>query len=51
MRRNRRIPVNVTLDPETAKYLQHLGDGNRSAAVEELVRQERIRRLTDAPTI
>jgi hypothetical protein len=46
VRRRRRIPANLTLLPETHVYLARIGDGNRSAAVEELVRMHRARELT-----
>lgn len=34
----RRIPLNVTLDPQTHRELGRIGQGNRSAAIEKLVR-------------
>jgi hypothetical protein len=38
LRRGKRIPINVTVAPETNVWLAKFGDGNRSAAIEELVR-------------
>jgi metal-responsive CopG/Arc/MetJ family transcriptional regulator len=38
--RGRRIAVNVNLAPETHRHLVKKGKGNRSAAIEELVRQD-----------
>jgi hypothetical protein len=37
VRRERRIALNVSVSPETKAYLEQIGDGNRSAAVEMLV--------------
>jgi hypothetical protein len=50
MRRAKRVPLNVTLAPETHVWLARIGDGNRSAAIEELVRLYRARELTEEPT-
>ena len=50
IKRRRRIPVNVTLAPETHVILARIGQGNRSAAIEELVRLYCARELI-APTI
>jgi len=38
LRRGRRIPLNVNLSPETHKELHRIGEGNRSAAIEDVVR-------------
>jgi hypothetical protein len=38
IRRGRRIPVSVTLAPETQLLISTLGEGNRSAGIEELAR-------------
>lgn len=35
--KGRRIPLNVTLSPETWRALGKIGRGNRSAAIEKLV--------------
>jgi hypothetical protein len=35
----RRIAINVNLSPDVLKELKKLGNGNRSAAIEELVAQ------------
>jgi hypothetical protein len=43
--RARRIALNVTLAPETIEVLGRVGQGNRSAAIEELVRLYRRREL------
>ena len=45
IRRGRRIPISVSLAPETHELLHRLGEGNRSAAIEELVRLYRRREL------
>ena len=45
IRRGRRIALNVTLAPETIEVLARVGEGNRSAAIEELVRLYRRREL------
>jgi hypothetical protein len=45
IRRGRRIALNVTLAPETIETLARIGEGNRSAAIEELVRLHRRREL------
>jgi hypothetical protein len=45
IRRARRTALNVTLAPETIEVLARLGEGNRSAAIEELVRLYRRREL------
>jgi hypothetical protein len=45
IRRGRRIPISVSLAPETHALLERLGEGNRSAAIEELVRLYRRREL------
>jgi len=49
LRRGRRIPVNLTLSPETHRELAKLGRGNRSAAVEELVRRHLLERAQEPP--
>ena len=49
VRRGRRIAVNVTLAPETHVLLAKLGEGNRSAAIEELARMYRLREITREP--
>jgi hypothetical protein len=49
LRRRKRIPAKVTLAPETHVYLARIGDGNRSAAIEELVRLHRARELAPVP--
>ena len=50
LRRGRRIPLSVTVSPETHALLAKLGEGNRSAAIEELVRLHLLReRLDPAP--
>jgi hypothetical protein len=46
LRRARRVRLNVTLDPSTKRYLRKLGEGNCSAAIEELVSLERLRQET-----
>jgi len=46
LRRGRRIPINVTLSAEAHILLAKIGEGNRSAAIEELVRLYRERKLT-----
>lgn len=38
LRRSKRIALNVTLAPEIHAALERIGDGNRSAGVEEAVR-------------
>jgi hypothetical protein len=43
--RARRVALNVTLAPETIEVLARIGHGNRSAAIEELVRLHRRREL------
>jgi hypothetical protein len=50
LRRARRVRLNVTVAPETRIHLERIGDGNRSAAIEELVRLYRARELTPQPT-
>jgi hypothetical protein len=50
LKRGRRIPVNVTLAAETHIFLAKFGQGNRSAAIEELVRLYRARELTTPAT-
>ena len=47
--RGRRIPVSVTLAPETHLLISKLGAGNRSSGIEELARMYRERQL--APTL
>ena len=49
LRRRKRVPVNLTLAPETHVFLARFGDGNRSAAVEELVRLYRAREILRQP--
>ena len=49
IRRGRRISISVTLAPETHVLLSKLGEGNRSAAIEELARLYRERALTLEP--
>ena len=46
IRRGRRIPISVSLAPETHELLAKLGEGNRSAAIEELARLYRRRELS-----
>jgi hypothetical protein len=38
LKRARRIAINVTVDPETHVILHRIGEGNRSAGLEEVVR-------------
>ncbi len=38
MRRAKRRAVNVTLSPDTLRILEFVGEGNRSAGIEELAR-------------
>ncbi len=45
IRRGRRISLTVTLAPESHVLLAKLGEGNRSAGVEELVRLYRAKQL------
>jgi hypothetical protein len=49
LRRGRRIPLNVTLAPETHRELARIGEGNKSAGIEELVRQHIERRAIAEP--
>ena len=49
IRRGRRIPINVTLAPETHVLITRLGEGNRSAGIEELARLFRAKELTRQP--
>lgn len=49
MRRGRRVPMSVTVSPETVLLLHKIGDGNKSAAVEELARLYRARALEPTP--
>lgn len=37
--KGRRVPITVSLDVKTHKALRKIGDGNRSRAIEELVRR------------
>jgi hypothetical protein len=46
MRRARRLRLNVTVSLETQVWLAKIGEGNKSAAIEELVRLYRARSLT-----
>ena len=48
----RRFPMTITLTPETDKGLLLIGNGNRSAAIEQLVtehitKRERLRRRSN----
>ena len=45
IRRGRRIPVSVSLAAETHELLVKIGEGNKSAAIEELARLYRRREL------
>jgi hypothetical protein len=47
IRRGRRIPINVTLSAETHLLLARIGEGNRSAGIEELVRLYRAKELKE----
>jgi len=38
LRRGRRVPLNVNISLETLKELSRIGEGNRSAAIEDVVR-------------
>jgi hypothetical protein len=49
LKRGRRIALSVTLSKETHTLLAALGEGNRSAAIEELARLYRERALEPAP--
>jgi hypothetical protein len=51
LRRSRRIPISVSLSVETHLLLARLGEGNRSAGIEELARMfqaHEISRLTES---
>ena len=45
LRRGRRKAVNVTLSPETLRILHLVGEGNRSAGIEELARMYQSRQV------
>ena len=47
--RGRRIPINLSLSPECHRLLAKIGKGNRSAAVEELVRKHASNGATHEP--
>jgi hypothetical protein len=51
LRRGKRLRLNVTVAPETHRALRDIGDGNRSAAIEELVRLYRLRELQHPLTL
>lgn len=44
LRKGRRIPICLSLSPDTHRALAKIADGNRSEAVEQLVR-EHVERL------
>ena len=47
--RGRRINLNVNISPDTHKALGKIGNGNRSAAIEELVARHLERMRAPAP--
>ena len=49
LRRAKRRAVNVTLSPETLRILALVGEGNRSAGIEELARLYHVQYLAPAP--
>ena len=51
IRRGRRIPVSVTLAPETQLLISTLGEGNRSAGIEELARMYWAREIVPEPEV
>lgn len=48
LKKGRRIPVTVTMDVKTYDALRRIGRGNRSAAIEDLVRAH-LAALTGKP--
>lgn len=48
MRRAKRVPLNVTLAPETCRELAKIAQGNRSAAIEWLLDQHLERQRATA---
>ena len=48
LKRGRRIPLCVSLDPDTHKGLEKIARGNKSAAIEQLVRDYFARRAAAA---
>jgi hypothetical protein len=51
LQQGRRIALNVNLSPEIHRELEFICNGNKSAAIEFLVREHLLRRRTEsAPT-
>ena len=48
LRREKRRAVNVTLSSETLRILALVGEGNRSAGIEELARLYHVKHLVPA---